>query len=165
MNYDKSTNTLSRNQKIQNKNQEHFFGYAWIIIDNYKHSRIDKQTLFNSSLSIDVWIASSKMKPICNAILTTLYLCTYILNLTQHMQVMIELRDIWTTNRYVCWQEKLDMISIVDYTLPQAFFDFQIELKYTKIYFKNRTNHNYDLSENLLLTIPIELRKCQQKVR
>lgn len=88
-----------------------------------------------------------------------------ILNLTQHMQVMIELRDIWTTNRYVCWQEKLDMISIVDYTLPQAFFDFQIELKYTKIYFKNRTNHNYDLSENLLLTIPIELRKCQQKDR
>lgn len=77
INYDKSTNTLSRNQKIQSKNQEHFFGYAWIIIDNYKHSRIDKQTLFNSSLSIDVWIASSKMKPICNAILTTLYLCTY----------------------------------------------------------------------------------------
>lgn len=150
-------------RKIQNKNQEHFFGYAWIITDNYKHSRIDKQTLFNSSLSIDVWIASSKMKFVMLFLLH--YTCVRIkkikiLNLTQHMQVMIEHRDIWTTNRYVCWQEKLDVISIVDYTLPQAFFDFQIELKYTKIYFKNRTSHNYDLSENLLLTIPIELRKC-----
>lgn len=70
-----------------------------------------------------------------------------ILNLTQHMQVMIEHRDIWTTNRYVCWQEKLDMISIVDYTLPQAFFDFQIELKYTKIYFKNRTSQKQNKSQ------------------
>lgn len=55
------------------------------------------------------------------------------------------------------------MISIVDYTLPQAFFDFQIELKYTKIYFKNRTSHNYDLSENLLLTIPDRIKEMPLK--